>query len=242
MIGMFNILVAIIAPGVFGHLIVLINETETIRVDLERQGLARQVCRDGVTVGVKDDAKAAIDLDRPDCRHIVGMNVKWLEARLLQFKQLHGSLVGGTVNANVGRGLQPLARRWIQGRPGWQLQTVEEVSLRVAHGVLDTPLFMSFANATGADGQAVVVSEVQVARIELRRLTVGMMQDGGLTVVDHDRFRTTPKVLHGVLVAAQEVLLGLAQRELDVEHAAVAEHGGKEGELPTRRTDVDATP
>jgi len=59
---------------------------------------------------------------------------------------------------------------------------MEEVSLDIPHGVLHAPLFMSLANATGADREAVVVSKVQIAWIELRQLTVGMLQDGGLTV------------------------------------------------------------
>jgi len=42
------------------------------------------------------------------------------------------------------------------------------------------------------------------------------MQDGGLTVVDHDRFRTAPKYSRHA-VAGQKVFLTLSERELDVE-------------------------
>ena len=46
--------------------------------------------------------------------------------------------------------------------------------------------------------------------------------------------------LEGVEVAAEEVLHGLGDGELDVEHAAVAQHHDEEAQSPAGVADVDA--
>jgi hypothetical protein len=65
----------------------------------------------------------------------------------------------------------------------------------------------------------------------------GMMQHGGLEVVDEHFGRNTAKELEGVLVSGQEVLGCFAQGKLDVAQPAVTEHHNKEREPPASRTD-----
>ena len=55
-----------------------------------------------------------------------------------------------------------------------------------------------------------------------------MRQDRRLAVVAHELGRHAAKELEGVAVAGQKVLLALAEAELDVQQAAVAQHHDKE--------------
>ena len=82
----------------------------------------------------------------------------------------------------------------------------------------------------------------QITGVDLSRLPQGMTQDGGFTVVDHHVLGNALEKGESVLVATQEMLLALAQGELDIQKAAVAEHGGKEGQAATSRAHLDKSP
>lgn len=69
-----------------------------------------------------------------------------------------------------------------------------------------------------------------------------VVEYGGFTVVNHHASRQSLKKAKGPVVTTEELLLGLAQSELDVEHAAVTEHGNKEGRPPAGATDGDHDP
>ena len=70
-----------------------------------------------------------------------------------------------------------------------------------------------------------MTGEVGVAGIEHRCLADRALQHGGLQVVDHDvGWDPACEGFEGVHMAAEEVLHGLGDGELDVHQAAVAQH------------------
>ena len=66
------------------------------------------------------------------------------------------------------------------------------------------------------------------------------MQHRGLQIVDHDaRGNARGEELEGIEVAAEEVLHGLGDGELDVHQAAVAQHHDKEAQAASGVADRD---
>src|SRR5205823_3436443 len=87
--------------------------------------------------------------------------------------------------------------------------------------------------------EAVMSGKIGVARIKERLLASGMAQDADFEVVDHDFLRDAAKELEGMTMAGQEVVHGLGEGELDIEHRAVTEHHEEEGEPAAARTHWD---
>ena len=84
---------------------------------------------------------------------------------------------------------------------------------------------MPGADVARCDLEVVMAGEVGVAGVEHRRLAAQALQHRGLQVVDHD-FGWDPSCegFEGVHMAAEEVLHGLGDGELEVHQAAVAQH------------------
>ncbi len=81
--------------------------------------------------------------------------------------------------------------------------------------------------------------ELKVARVEGRLLAPAMPQGGDLAVVDDDLGGHAPEEEEGVVMGAQEVLLALAQGELDVQAPADAEDHDEEGRAATGVADLE---
>ena len=85
-----------------------------------------------------------------------------------------------------------------------------------------------------------MTGEVGVAGVEHRRLTAQALQHGGLQVVDHDfGWDPTCEGFEGVHMAAEEVLHGLGDGELEVHQAAVAQHHDEEAQAASGVADRD---
>ena len=81
--------------------------------------------------------------------------------------------------------------------------------------------------------------EVQVARVEGGRATEGMLQDGGLAVVDPDLGGHSEPAVEAALMAGQEVFHALGQGELKVEFATVGQNHHEEAQAAAGRPDLD---
>jgi hypothetical protein len=80
-----------------------------------------------------------------------------------------------------------------------QFQAAEEVLLYKLYAILDAPFFIALSDAASTDFEAVMVGEVQIARVELWRLANGMAYDRRFAVVDHDALGDThAESMHGV--------------------------------------------
>src|SRR5208283_4846915 len=111
-----------------------------------------------------------------------------------------------------------------------ELQTGQEVFFDVANGIFHAALFVGLPHATGGDGEAEVIGEVLITRVEDRGFADDAPQDGGFEVVDHAPCGNRTEEVKGVGVGGQEVLHGLGEGELDIHHAAVTEHHDEEAE------------
>src|SRR5687768_13160241 len=91
----------------------------------------------------------------------------------------------------------------------------------------------------GLDPEAVVPGKVEVLRVVDGLGARDMREDRGLAVVDHHLLRHATEPFERALVTAEEPLLRLAQRKLDVQPAAVAQDEDEEAERPPRAVHLD---
>ena len=155
-------------------------------------------------------------------------------------EQLHGTLSGLAMDTHVGDVVEPLARGGIEGTEVGDVESGEEVLLHVPDAGLDTAFLVSGADVARCDLEAVMASEVGVAGVEYRGVTAQALQHGALEIVDHDPGGPSrTEELEGVEVAAEEVLHGLGDGELDVHQAAVAQHHHEEAQPSSSVADID---
>ena len=112
------------------------------------------------------------------------------------------------------------------------LQPVEEIFFDIADTRFHPPLLVALALVAGNDGEAGMAGEIHVVGIEQRRLPGQAAQHRRLQVVDHDLLgHPVAEEGKGVLVAGEELLHALVERELHIQQAAVAEHHDEQREL-----------
>ena len=142
-------------------------------------------------------------------------------------------LPGFAVQAHIGHGIEPLAGRGIQGAEVGQLQTGEEILFHIAHPIFHAAFFIALADIAWGNGKATVRGKIEILRIEHRRFPEYACEHGGFEVIDHNFFGNAAKEFKGVLVTREEVFHGLRDGELDIHHAAVAQHDDKEAQAST---------
>ena len=149
--------------------------------------------------------------------------------------------MGLAVDAHIGDGVEPVAGGGVERAEVGDVESGEEVLLHVTDAGLDAAFLVPGADVARCDLEVVMAGEVGVAGVEHRRLTAQALQHRGLQVVDHD-FGWDPSCegFEGVHMAAEEVLHGLGDGELEVHQAAVAEHHHEEAQPPAGVADVDA--
>ena len=240
MVGVLEVPVPVVAARMPGDEPVVAVDADPVGVGLQHQALGGMLGGHRVAVGLEGDAEAV--------RGAHGMHVAEVVDRLRQrpqqvpllFEQVHGAAAGLAVDAHVGHRVEPLAGDRVEVAEVGDLEAGQQVLLDVAHAGLDAPLLVPGADVAGGDLEPVVAGEVDMAGIEHRRLAAQAAQHRGLEVVDHDpRRHPAAERLEGVHVAAEEVLEGLRDGELDMHHAAVAEHQHEEAQLPAGVADVD---
>ena len=230
MIGVLDIAMAVVAADVTGDELVLVVDAQVVGVELEAERGPGIFGRHRVGVGVHPHAELAAGPGRQNGPQVVRPRRQRSQARALGCEQLDGRAFGGAVQADVGHGVQPLPAGGIEVGKVAQLQAGQEVLLDVADGVFHAAFFVGLANATGGDGETVMVGKVLVTRVEDGRFADGPSQHGAFQVIDHAASRDAAEEVEGVDVGVQEVLHGLGEGELDIHHAAVAEHHDEEAE------------
>ena len=101
-------------------------------------------------------------------------------------QQIDGPLLRLAVDPHVGDAVEPQLGGRLDSAEVGQLEPGQEVLLDVAHPVLHAALLVAPADIAGRDGEAEVVGEVQVARIEHRRGAGQALQHRRFEIVDHD--------------------------------------------------------
>ena len=203
----------------------------------EFEGEARGSVKGGnrVSIGVEHDAATVGDAHGA-CRTCVG----WQRRQRFQMgfffgKEIDGPLLCFAMDAEVGDLIHPVARGGVErAQRAGKFQAGQEVLFHVGDGVLHAAFFVSFSHVAGAGLEAVVSGEVQVARMEEGFFAQRMRKHAGFQVVDDNGAGGSAQELERVLVAAKKVFERFAERELDIDHAAVAKHHDEKGEPPAR--------
>src|SRR5437868_9323145 len=138
------------------------------------------------------------------------------------------------MSANVGDRVHPLTRSGIERIQAIRhFQSVEEIFLYIPDTGFHAPLFVWSSHVTSTWLEAVMCCKVQIPGMKERLFAEGMVQNGGLGIVDEHFKWNTADEFEGVLMSAQEVFGRLAKAELEVTKATVAKHHDKEGESPS---------
>jgi hypothetical protein len=170
-IGIADVLVAIIAAEVGGDEFLVVIDEQLIGVNLQAQFLGGVEGRHGVTVGVQHDATAAIGAGRTDDGAVVGQRWQGFEVGLFLGEVFLGFTASFAVEANVGDGVEPLPEGGMEGGEAGDVQAVEEVLFHVADARFDAALLVGAFDRARDGLEAVVVSKVQVAGMELGALS-----------------------------------------------------------------------
>ena len=143
------------------------------------------------------------------------------------------------VLAGVGDRVHPEPGRGVDGVQGAEFAARQEVAFDVTDGALDAALLVGRERVAGPRLAAVVAGEIEVTRIEDRGHAPLVFEDGDLAIVDDEFVGHAAKEEEGVAVGGQEMFLGFAQGEFDIEAAAVAEDHDEEREPAAEVADRD---
>ena len=135
------------------------------------------------------------------------------------------------MQTHIGDALEPNPQCRVERGEIGQVQAIEEIVFHITDTTLDASLLVSFGDSTSHNLKAVMAGEIDITRIELRRLTPGMAQYRTAQIVDHDFIRDT-QCIEGIDVRRQKLFHGLRQRKFDIHLPAVRQHHHKEGEAP----------
>ena len=164
MVGVFNVLAAVVRAQVRGDEFFVVMEEQLIGIDLKGELLGSVEVRHGVTVGLKNNPAATVGADGPYDPAVIGTERQGFEQGLFLGKPLAGFGAGFTVDAHVGYGVQPRSASRVERLKGGDFQAVEEVLFDVTHAVLHAPLFVGLPDLAGHGDKAVVGGEVQVTQ------------------------------------------------------------------------------
>ena len=164
MVGVFNVLAAVVRAQVRGDEFFVVMEEQLIGIDLKGELLGSVEVRHGVAVGLKNNPAATVGADGPYGPAVIGTERQGFEQGLFLGKPLAGFGAGFTVDAHVGYGVQPRSASRVERLKGGDFQAVEEVLFDVTHAVLHAPLFVGLPDLAGHGDKAVVGGEVQVTR------------------------------------------------------------------------------
>ena len=150
-------------------------------------------------------------------------------------------LAGGLVQAHVGHLIAPGRR---QGQVVLEAQQFvgpasQGVVLHVAHARLPRRLSIPGRGGAGDRLHTEIAAQGQELGMETG-MAAGAVEHGRLEVVEDQVARTAAEEGQGVDQAPVELGLALRQGELDVEQAAVAEHGHEHRDLARGRADLHA--
>ena len=240
MVRVFEVPVPVVAARMPGDEPVAVVDADPVGIGFERQALRGVLGGHRVAVALEGDAEAIRGAHAVHIAEVVDHLRQRLQPVPFLLEQIHGAPACLAVYAHIGDLVEPFPGDGIEEAEVGDLETGEQVLLDVADTGLDAPLLVAGADVAGRDRKAVVAGEVDIAGVEHRRLAAQALQHRGLQVVDHDpRRHPCAERLERVQVAAEEVFHGLRDGELDVHHAAVAEHQDEEAQLPARVADVD---
>jgi hypothetical protein len=240
--GIFEVAVALVTAGMSGNQLVVVIEAKPIGKELEGEPRASVKGGNRVSVSVKHNATTAGGAHGAHDACVGGQGRQRFEMGSFFGKKIDRPFLCLGMDTGVGDLIHPVAHGGVKrGQRAWKFQAGQEVPFDVADGIFHAAFFVGFAHVAGAGLKAVVSGELQVARMEEGLFAQRVREHTGFQVVDHHGAGSGAKELERVLLAAQKVFERLAEGELHVEHAAVAEQHDEKGEPPAgeRRRSAD---
>ena len=223
------------AAGMVGDLLVGQVQGHGVVAGAHGHLLGGEAPGDRVAVAVERDAEHLGDAGGFDVVGVERGGGHWLEQPLLLVgEDERGDLAGDFVHAAVGEVVAPRGGLGVEVEQVAEATAGPEAGAHEADRSLDASLLVALADVAGADGEATGSGVLEELRIELRR-EGGVRQDDGLHVVEDVDGRGAAEEDEAALHASQQRAQALAQRELDVHLARVAEHG-HERAYPSRDT------
>src|SRR5437899_5891015 len=241
MLRIFNVLATIVAAYVPCDELILVINAYAVDVSFDAHAGVRVFGWHAVCVSVERDAELAGGTYGEAARAIVGQCRKRLQMRTLLLEQIARPLMGFTVDAHIGDGVEPEACGGVDRAKVAELEPVEEVLFDVANGVFHAPFFMRLPHVASGNVKAVVAREIQIPRIEHRRFAGETLEHRRAQIIDDEALGAAVKCRKRMLVAGKEVLHGLRDGELQIHQPAVTQHHHEEGQPPARRAHRNRT-
>lgn len=227
--GVDDVVAAAVVAGVARDLVGAEVDGDLGGGGLERQRAADEGRGHAVEVAAEGDAAERARAHGTHDAGVVGCGGERGEQRTLLGEHVDGPTIRRAVLADIGDLVEPDpdgAVGVLEGREG---AAREEALLEVLGGVLDATLFVGAVGRAGDGPKAVVRGEVEEPRVE-PHVGADVGQDHAAQVVVEDAAHDSPCGREGALVAGEEDFELLAERQLDVEEAAVAQDVEESGE------------
>lgn len=227
--GVDDVVSATVVAGVSGDLVGAEVDGDVRGGGLQGEGAPDEGGRDAVEVGVERDAAEGAGAHGADDAGVVGRVGLGGEKGAFFGEQVDGSTQGGAVLADVGDLLEPGLHGGVGVGEGGEGAAGEEALLEVLGGVLDAALLVGAVGCAGDGPEAVMGGEVEEPGVE-SDVGADVGEDDAAEVVVEDAPWDAAGGGEGPLVAGEEDLELFAERELDVESAAVAQDVEEGGE------------
>ena len=205
---------------------------------LEREGESGDGRGHAVRVAVEVDAAERARAHGSDDARVVRGARERGEERALLGEQVDGPTTGRSVLTHVGDLFQPDAHGAVAGVEVGERSAEDEALLEVLGRVLDAALLIGSVRCARDGFEPVVGGEVEKPRVEAD-VGADVREHHAAEVVVEDAAHDAARGRESALVAREEDLELLAQRQLDVEDAAVAEHVEEGGEASRLAFDED---
>jgi hypothetical protein len=224
MVGIEDLLMALIGTGVLSDELTLAEEPQVIGGEVEGEiGAGGIFGGNAVAIGLEGDAELTVGASGLNAGTVIGMKGQGQAVGFVGGEESDGLFSGLGMDADVGDGFHPDSRLAVEIDKAVEVQSIEEVAFDVAAAVFDAAFFVRGADVAGFDGKAIMSGEIGILGMRDRGAVSGMIEDGGLAVIDDDGAGDGAEVFEGIFLCGKEVFERLFEGELDVEHAAVAE-------------------
>ena len=232
---------SLVAPRVTGHFRALVEDAYVRDAGADHDCLASQVRGDRVPIGVELDPRVRRHHGRHDFIRVEGDRRQGTQHRAFLLEAIHGTLLGGLVDADVGHFVQPVRGELGVVFPAGQLfvATLQGIVFDVAH----TAFGDAFRFRIAARASNRLHAEMAAQRKELRMeasVASRTVHDGRFQVVDNDLSEAAAEEVQGVNQRAVEIRFFLRETEFDVAEAAEAQRGNQHGDASGRLTDHHA--
>ena len=133
MIGLFDVLMAVIAADMTGDEFPVVIGTNPVRINLDGQAAVSIVSRDRVMVSVDGETELAAGCHSQGAGIVIGIGVERPQLEFLFQEQIAGALARFSMTTDIGDGVEPEFGGCIGGDQVIWFTAIEEVLLDISH-------------------------------------------------------------------------------------------------------------